>query len=136
MRYCEKCGKPLEDDEICGCDIETIEVKEVRRIVYQDPSKEMWKVILTAVIYPAIAIGISFVSAYSYIGLGLSILLNFIGALCIYFGGFTLLVIPLPFIYLFRVGCIKKYLPLWKRIVFGILAFVCIFGSTIIASLI
>ena len=133
MRYCKKCGKPLEDDEICECEIETIEIK---KIIYHDPKKDMWKVILTAVIYPAIAIGISLIKAYTLTGLFISILLNFIGALCIYFGGFTLLVIPLPFIYLFRVGCIKKYLPLWKRILFGITAFICIFGSTIIVSII
>ena len=136
MRYCEKCGKPLEDNEICECEIETIEPESIKKIVYRDPRKEMWKVILTAVIYPAIAIGISFFRAYTITGLFISILLNFIGALCIYLGGFTLLVIPLPFIYLFRVGCIKKYLPLWKRIIFGIVAFLCIFGSVFIASII
>ena len=57
MRNCEKCGKLLEDDELCTCEIETIKNK---KIIYQDPKKDMWKVILTAIIYPAIVIGISF----------------------------------------------------------------------------
>ena len=49
MRYCEKCGKPLEDDEICSCEVETV---EEAKIVVDDPRKGMWKVILTAIIYP------------------------------------------------------------------------------------
>lgn len=131
MRYCEKCGKPLEDDEICTCDQET-EVITPTPIVNE--SKGMWKVIITAVLYPAIAIGISFSVANTTLGLVGSILLNAIGALCIYFGGFTLLVIPLPFIYFFRVGCIKKHIALWKRILLGIGAFVAIFGSVLLAA--
>ena len=29
MRNCEKCGKLLEDDELCTCEIETIENKKM-----------------------------------------------------------------------------------------------------------
>lgn len=131
MRYCEKCGKPLEDDEICTCDQET-EVVNSTPVVNE--SKDMWKVIITAVLYPAIAIGISFSVASSTLGLVVSIVLNAIGALCIYFGGFTLLVIPLPFIYFFRVGCIKKHIALWKRILLGVGAFVAVLGSILLAA--
>lgn len=134
MRKCEKCGKPLEDDEICSCDVETIESTEIKTVFIKDSSKEMWKVILTAVIYPGIAIGISFLTAYSSTGLLIAVILNFIGALCIYLGGFTLLVIPLPFIYLLRARCIKQYLPLWKKIVYGILAGLCICCSMLVAA--
>ncbi len=121
MHNCEKCGKLLEDDELCTCEVETIETK---KIIYQDPKKDMWKVILTAVIYPAIVIGISFGICSTLAGFGIAVILGIAGALCIYFGGFTLLVIPLPFIYLCRIGCIKRHLALWKRILLGIGAFV------------
>lgn len=131
MRYCEKCGKPLEDDEICSCEVETV---EETKIVVDDPRKGMWKVILTAIIYPAIAVGISFGICNTLAGFGIAVVLAVAGALCIYFGGFTLLVIPLPFIYIYRVGCIKKWIPLWKRILLGIGAFVLIFGAVIIAA--
>lgn len=131
MKYCEKCGKPLEDDEICTCEQETIIVNPT---YVQKETKGMWKVTLTAVLYPAIAIGISFTLATSYLGLICSILLNVVGALCIYFGGFTLLVIPLPFIYFFRAGCIKRHLPLWKRIILGIVSICAIVGSILLAS--
>ena len=131
MKYCEKCGKPLEDDEVCTCQEETIIINPT---YVQNERKGMWKVIITAVLYPAIAIGISFSLATSYLGLMGSILLNIVGALCIYLGGFTLLVIPLPFIYFFRVGCLKKHLPLWKRILLGFISVCAIVGSIILAS--
>lgn len=131
MRYCEKCGKPLEDDEICSCEVETVE--EVK-IVVDDPRKGMWKVILTAIIYPVIVIGISFGISTTLLGFGLSVILAVAGALCIYFGGFTLLVIPLPFIYIYKVGCIKKHLALWKRILLGIGAFACLVLAIVFAG--
>ena len=113
MRYCEKCGKPLEDDELCSCESENV---EIQKIVLPDPRKDMWKVILTAIIYPAIAIGISFGISTTITGFAISVVLAVTGALCIYFGGFTLLVIPLPIISLFWVNCLKKHLPLGRRI--------------------
>lgn len=131
MKYCEKCGKPLGDDEVCTCQEETIIINPT---YVQNERKGMWKVIITAVLYPAIAIGISFSLATSYLVLMGSILLNIVGALCIYLGGFTLLVIPLPFIYFFKVGCLKKHLPLWKRILLGFISVCAIVGSIILAS--
>ena len=132
MRYCEKCGKPLEDNEICECEVESLETP---RVVYKDPSKDMWKVILTAIIYPAIAIGISFSISSTLAGFGISVILAVAGALCIYFGGFTLLVIPLPIISLFWVNCLKKHLPLGRRILLAIGAVVFVVGSIVVASI-
>lgn len=132
MRNCEKCGKLLEDDELCTCEVETIESK---KIIYQDPKKDMWKVILTAIIYPAIVIGISFGICNTLTGFGIAVLLGVVGALCIYFGGFTLLVIPLPFIYLCKIGCINKHLALWKRILLGMGAFISLILAIVFAGM-
>lgn len=131
MRYCEKCGKPLEDDELCSCESENF---EMQKIVLQEPRKDMWKVILTAIIYPAIAIGISFGISTTITGFAISVVLAVAGALCIYFGGFTLLVIPLPIISLYWVNCLKKHLPIWKRVLLGIGAFVCVLGAIVVAG--
>ncbi len=131
MRYCEKCGKPLEDDELCSCESENV---EMQKIVLQEPRKDMWKVILTAIIYPAIAIGISFGISTTITGFAISVVLAVAGALCIYFGGFTLLVIPLPIISLYWVNCLKKHLPIWKRVLLGIGAFVCVLGAIVVAG--
>lgn len=133
MRHCEKCGKLLEDDEICSCNQEP-EVITPNTQPIGNERRGIWKVIITAILYPAISIGVSLSIASNSLAMIFSILLNAVGAMCIYFGGFTLLVVPLPFIYFFRVGCIKRYLPLWKKILLGFGAFATIFGSIILAA--
>ncbi len=132
MRHCPKCGKELFDDELCNCECEVIDSRP--NTIQEEKGK--WKVIVTAILYPAIAMGISAAVRISDIGLIISVLMNIIGAICIYLGGFTLIVVPLPFIYIYRVGCINKQMKLWKRIILGIVAFGLIFGSIVVASIV
>ncbi len=133
MKKCEKCGRELFDDEICDCELEILEDKPLEL-----PSKRIekgrWKVILTAVLYPAIAMGVSAYVMTSSLGLIIAIIMNLLGAICIYIGGFTLIVLPLPFIYLYWVNCLNRDIKLWKRILLGIGAFALIFGSIVVAA--
>lgn len=100
---------------------------------YHEVPEGMGKCIATAILYPfimiVIAIGVFSFEGTSWLGLILTIASNVGAAACIIYGGFYLFIIPLPIIYLAKFGCVKAYLPMWKRILFGTLSFLLIFGS-------
>lgn len=129
MPFCKNCGKEIENGEVCEQCSQT-EVVEAEPIVEKKDNPKLIKglVIATAILYPLISIVIAvinFISGntelYKFI---LSLLFSGITAICVLMGGFYLIVIYLYFIYLFRVGCDKTNIPLWKRIVLGICAVV------------
>ena len=128
--YCNKCGKKLEDGQVCDCQQENNNIAqetqedfkyEVRRTVQKEQGNLLC--ILSAIIYPLISIGISFFVASSMPMLLLAFVLNIGTALCFYFSGIYLIVIPLPVITFFKWGCVKHHVPLKIRIPLGILAF-------------
>lgn len=130
MKNCEKCGRILEDNEVCACEATletpqpTIEVKS---------KNDSWKSILTAIVYPLIccAIGVilNLTQGYSLIGLILPFLCSSIAAVCVILGGFWFLLIPLPYIYVWKAGRIDKPLTTGKKVIYGILAVVCAVGA-------
>ena len=128
MRYCTNCGKPLEDDQICDCKKdEEIVVEQKQETYVARPVKESgktWMCVVSAIIYPVIAFAISFFLATSLPMLIVSLVLNIGTALCFYFGGFYLIVVPLPVITFFKWGCLRPDVSLNVRMPLGILAFI------------
>ena len=134
--YCERCGKQLKDNEVCDClptnnlNQEYQEFNNNQQVVLEDPKKNNWKVILTAIIYPLLVL----IAGLVIPGVQLLPLLGAL-ALCagfsvfMFLGGFYLFIIPLPVIYLFTYGSCKPELSLGKKILYGILAAVCLIGA-------
>lgn len=104
--------------------------------IQPDPNygpERMGKCIATAIIYPLLVIALSIflfaIHETSVWGMIATILCCIGGAFCIIYGGFYLIIIPLPIIFLFKYGCVKPYLPLGQRVILGLLSFVLILGS-------
>lgn len=136
--YCTNCGKKLEDGQVCDCQKENN--YQSQNINYESNitnQKEQGNLlcILSAIIYPLISIGISIFVANSTPMFILSFLLNIGTALCFYFSGIYLIVIPLPVITFFKWGCVKHHVPLKIRIPLGILAFVLPILAVILCAL-
>lgn len=68
---------------------------------------------------------IIFSNNYSIIGLIPSIIVDIAFGLFTYLGGFYFLIIPLPFVAFWKVGCAKTNIHIGIRILLGILCFVC-----------
>lgn len=128
MRYCTNCGKPLEDNQVCDCKKDEESIKEQIHHTYVSKpvnnSGKTWMCVVSAIIYPVIAFIISFFVSTGLPMLFVSLVLNIGTALCFYFGGFYLIVIPLPVITFFKWGCLKPELSLKVRIPLGILSFI------------
>lgn len=125
MSYCTKCGKKLEENQVCECQNEiNQETVENQSIVVENAKQKdyKWMCTLTSIIYPLISITICFFLATNLPLLLLAFVLNIGTALCIYFGGFYLIVIPLPVITFFKCGCVKPEVSLKIKIPLGILS--------------
>lgn len=129
MPFCKNCGKEIESGDLCE-QCSQIEVVEAEPIKEKKDNPKLIKglVIATAVIYPLISIIVAILNflagnteLYKFI---LSLLFSGITATCVLMGGFYLIVIYLYFFSLFKVGCDRSNIALWKRIVLGISAVV------------
>lgn len=127
MKFCTNCGKKLEDDQTCDCIKENeVQSNETQNFNFETnkPKEKTWMCTLTSIIYPLISIAICFFVVTNLPMLFLAVVLNIGTALCIYFGGFYLIVIPLPYITFFKGGCVKHELSLKVRIPLGILSII------------
>ncbi len=136
MKNCEKCGKLLEENEVCGCE-NTIENSQPKIVPVQ--KNDSWKCILTAIIYPLICcvIGVilNLTSGNSIIGLILPFLCASIAAVTIILGGFWFILIPLPYVYVWKTGRINKPLNTGSKVIYGILSIVCAVGAILVGLL-
>lgn len=136
MKFCQYCGKELEDNQTCDCQEGAMEaVKQSYNNTNQAPvsSGSMVGCYLTAIVYPLLFVILA-VCLYNWgetsiIGMLAAIIMDIAAAVIIILGGFYFWIIPLPIISIYKVGCLKPYLPTWKKVVFGILSFVLLFGS-------
>ncbi len=125
MSYCTNCGKKLEENQVCNCQVEIKqEQMENESFVVENVKQKdkRWMCTLTSIIYPLISIAICFFLATNLPLLLIALMLNIGTALSIYFGGFYLIVIPLPYISLFKWGCVKPEVSLKVKIPLGILS--------------
>lgn len=80
---------------------------------------------LCAIVYPLILIGLSFMFYLSgdvnLLKLIIAIILAIATGVFILLGGFYFIIIPLPFIHIFKSGCSRLFLPIWKKILYGFL---------------
>ena len=136
MKYCDQCGKELQDNEVCDCSESTMaELKENynTQANYQEKPKSLIGNYLTAIIYPLLfvilAVFLLNTGETNIIGMAVAIIMDVAASVCILLGGFYLLVIPLPYIYLFKWGCLKPEVSTGKKVLYGILSLVLLFGS-------
>ena len=82
---------------------------------------------LSAIVYPVILIGLSLIiycnGNLALLNLIFAIIFAIATGVFILLGGFYLIIIPLPIIYLFKSGCTRFFLPTWKKILYGFLSF-------------
>ena len=132
---CPKCGKVLNENEVCSCELPEEErvVEQVAAEVVEEvvEEKNTWLVYVSAIIYPLIVVALGVFLLVSemtgIINLVLSVLLTVGFALSMLAGGFYLIIIPLPIVYLFNYGCVKPTtVSLGHKILYGILAAVSI----------
>ena len=127
--YCSNCGKELQDGEICTC-------QEYNQQLNEKPKqKGGWKVVLTAIIYPLIIIALSFAINGFWPYKLLSVLFAVGFSTFMVLGGFYLIIIPLPVVYLFQYGCTKPELPTLKKVLYVLAAIVCIALALVFAFL-
>ena len=131
---CEKCGKELNENEVCSC-----EEVEVVNVTVEDLTDEPnnWQVILSAIIYPVIVTGLGiflYVNMMTGIlNLVVSILLSIGFVTCMLIGGFYFLIVPLPYIFFYEFGGVNKpSLALWKKILLGVGAVASIILSVLV----
>ena len=137
MKFCQYCGKELEDNQTCDCQEGAMEaVKEsynTNSYIEAKPGGSIIGCYLTAIVYPLLFIILAVLlynwGETSIIGMIAAIIMDIAAAIIIILGGFYFWIIPLPYISFYKVGCLKQYLPTWKKVVFGILSFVLLFGS-------
>lgn len=135
MSYCPYCGKELQEQEVCNCqEEETIQNEEICKV-----QTDFKKTIASAIIYPLLFIILSIflysIGETSIIGLILNLVMCIGAGALFIIGGFYLIVIPLPIVTYYRVGCGKPYLKLWAKIVLPIIIFILLFGTIGIAFL-
>jgi hypothetical protein len=118
--YCTNCGKELENGEICSCQENNQQLNEMPK------KKGGWKVVLTAIIYPLIVTALNFLIPSFWLYNVISVLFAIGFATFMVLGGFYLIIIPLPVVYLFQYGCCKPELPTLKKVLYVIAAIVCI----------
>lgn len=96
------------------------------------------KSLATAIIYPIILTIISAIifsnGNSSLLGFLIAIVIYIAGGVAAYLGGFYLLIIPLPYIFLFKYGCERFYLSTTKKVVYAVLAIGSIFVALAIQS--
>ena len=131
--FCDQCGKELQENEVCTCQEQANEVKQTPFQKESSVSRTMIVNYLTAIIYPLLFVILA-VLLYSWnetslLGLIVAICFDIAAAVVILLGGFYFLIIPLPYIFVYRGGCLKPYLPTWQKVLYGILSFVLLFGS-------
>lgn len=119
MGYCHKCGdytfNTINGKPLCSsCIKENLlfdvtcdkEIKEKTKTIYT---------ILTAIIYPLIPISLALlvyiIAESSLIKLILSIVLSISSSVFVILGGLYTLILPLPFIYIYKIGTSKPHLP-------------------------
>lgn len=142
MGYCDQCGKELQENEVCNCQKEKNyfinNANGNGSINCQKPVKRTGNY-LTAIIYPLLfcilALFIYSIEETSMLGVILAICVNIAGGYCILKGGFYFVIIPLPYVFFYRAGCTKPDLSTGKKVLFGILSFVLLFGSIAILFL-
>lgn len=129
MGYCQKCGEHtnnIVNDKVICKDCEA--GKEIVQPVYYEKPKMNNSIltILTAIIYPLISVFIAFGTYASgellTFRLVLSLLMSIGWVVVVILGGIYLIIIPLPIITLFKVGCTKPHLSLLMRTFNGIIA--------------
>lgn len=118
--YCSNCGRELENGEICSCQENNQQVNVMPK------QKGGWKVVLTAIIYPLIVIVLNFVMPSFWLYKALSVLFAVGFSTFMVLGGFYLIIIPLPVVYLFQYGCTKPELPTLKKVLYVLAAIACI----------
>ncbi len=132
MKYCTKCGKELFDNETCDC-IEVIDNKNVFNNITSNEQASLTGCIITAIVYPLIFIIISLIiysiDETSMFGLIIAIIANICSGIFILLGGFSVLIIPLPYITIGKVKCLKSYLPTYKKILYGVLAIILLLST-------
>jgi len=132
MSYCGKCGKELLENVVCECQ-KNNQTNNIKK--YQPKVSKGSKVgsVLTGIIYPSLfiilAVFLYNIEETSLLGMIVAIGIDIAAAVIIIMGGFYLLIIPLPFVYFYKVGCTKPNIPKWRKIIFAILSFVLLFGS-------
>lgn len=119
--YCSNCGKELENGEICNC-----QGYNSQQLNEKPKQKGGWKVILTAIIYPLIVIALNFIMPSPWVFKLASVLFAVGFATFMILGGFYLIIIPLPVVYLFQYGCCKPELPTLKKVLYVLAAIACI----------
>jgi hypothetical protein len=127
--YCTNCGKELENGEICSCQENNQQLNEMPK------KKGGWKVVLTAIIYPLIIIALSFVINGFWVYKLFSVLFAVGFSTFMVLGGFYLIIIPLPVVYLFQYGCTKPELPTLKKVLYVLAAIACIALALVFAFL-
>ena len=147
MKYCQYCGRAMQDPEVCNCRAKapqaknqkddneiffgkptpSAELPQGRIYPNEDIPEGMGKCIFTAVVYPLLmsitAIAVCVNGLLSILGAVLIVALSAAAAACILYGGFYLIIIPLPIIFLFKSGCVKPYLQMGKRLLLGFAPF-------------
>ena len=119
---CEKCGKELNENEVCSCEQEIVLNEEGEEVV-DEPNN--WLVILSAIIYPVLAVGFGvflyIMNSTGIVNLILTIALGGCFAVCMLIGGFYFILIPLPYVFFYKFGGVNKpSLELWKKILLGV----------------
>lgn len=138
MSYCTNCGKKLEENQICDCQLEIKqETMENQNFVVENVKQKdkRWMCTLTSIIYPLISIVICFFLATNLPLLLVALTLNIGAALSIYFAGFYLIIIPLPYISLFKWGNVKPEVSLKAKIPLGILSVLLPILSIVLCSI-
>lgn len=141
MSYCDKCGKELKENEVCDCTESLNEFKNQYENVGVQVSEPKSRIgnYLTAIIYPLLfvilALFLLSIDETSIIGVIVAVVMDIAAAVFILMGGYYFLIIPLPYIFIWRGGCTKPELPTWKKIVFAIAAIVLLFGSVAVLFL-
>lgn len=106
--------KPIEENRPTQEDLPT----------QQDQPESLTKSILSSIIYPIILMGISVLfyvnGQTSLAGLIIAIILSVVSGVLMFIGGFYLIIVPLPIIYLFSGGCSRKNLPMGKKVILGV----------------
>ena len=137
MKYCDQCGKELQDNEVCNCQENNVEEVQANytntELNYQPKPKSLIGNYLTAIIYPLIFVILAVLlfnqGETTIVGMIVAILMDIAAAVVILLGGFYFLIIPLPYIYFFKAGCLKDDLSTGKKVLYGILAFALLIGS-------